>query len=119
MGLSHRPPHAAPRREGPAGRLGEGRQADHARGGHAARVPETPEAVELLRRRDRRGPREPRGAGLPRRHAGHAVGHGRHPVHHGRVQVPAVPGGRLLRRDGGLLDAVALPERRHGGPDAP
>ena len=30
-----------------------------------------------------------------------------------------VPGGRLLRRDGGLLDLVALPERRHGEPDAP
>ena len=29
------------------------------------------------------------------------------------------PGGRLLRRDGGLLDLVALPERRHGEPDAP
>lgn len=88
-------------------------------GGHAARVPEAAEAVELLRRRDRRGPGEPRGAGLPRRRAEHAVGHGRHPVHHGRVQVLAFPGGRLLRRDGGLLDLVALPERRHGEPDAP
>jgi len=39
------------------------------------------------------------------------VGHGRRPVHHGRVQVLAFPGGRLLRRDGGLLDLVAFPER--------
>lgn len=35
--------------------------------------------------RDRRGPGEPRGAGLPRRRAERAVGHGRHPVHYGRV----------------------------------
>ena len=46
-------------------------------------------------------------------------GRGRHPVRHGRVQVPAVPGGRPLRRDGRLLDAVALPGRRHGESDAP
>ena len=65
------------------------------------------EAVEARRKRPRH------------RAAEHAVGHGRHPVHHGRVQVLAFPGGRLLRRDGGLLDLVALPERRHGEPDAP
>lgn len=41
---------------------------DHARGGPAGRVPETPEAAEFLRRRDRRGARAPRGTGLPCRH---------------------------------------------------
>lgn len=71
-----------------------------------------PKAVELLRGRAVRGAGQPRGARLPRRAAEHAVAHGRRPVHHGRLQVPAVTGGRLLRRHGRGLAAVAKP--RHG-----
>ena len=47
-GLPDHPPHAASRRDGSARRLGEGSAPDHARGGTAASVPETSEAVELL-----------------------------------------------------------------------
>lgn len=41
------------------------------------------------------------------------MAHGRRPVHHGRLQVPAVTGGRLLRRHGRGLAAVAKPRRGH------
>lgn len=76
--------------------------------------------LQLVQGRDRRrGAGQPRQPGLPRRGAEPVVGDRPDGVPHPRGQGLPVPGGRLLRRDAGLLDDRNEPERRAGQPDAP